>query len=138
MKNITKFSLIALFVVNAIAEEDNQLKDRGHSVKEIVQDVLKNEPKEISTAAHFKQMFTDAKVTGQIELMYTGHQVKNDVNPYATAIGGHLLYELAEYKGFNAGIEFSTVHDIGSFTGDKPNKHATNLSSSDGSYTEAT
>jgi len=69
--------------------------------------------------------------------MYAGYDNKNDTDTYATAIGGTLKYELAEYNGFNAGVAFSTSHDIGFATGDKNiGEQNDELSSSEGSYTE--
>ncbi len=140
MNNIIKLSLISIMTVSVMAEEleiEEKLRNRGHSAQEVIQNAITNEPKEVADARSFRQMFTDGKVTGQIELVYSSHHAKNDDNPYATAIGGHLLYELAEYNGFNAGVEFSTAHNIDGITGDG-DKENTNLASSDGSYTELT
>jgi len=137
MKNIIKLSLVAVLCTCSMAEEDKGLRERGHSVKEVVGNVLKNEPKKVSSTDKFRHMFTDGTVTGQVELMYSAHNINNNPNPYATAVGGHLLYELAEYDGFNAGAEFSIAHNINTLTGDNT-KENTTISSVDGSYTELT
>jgi len=137
VQNIIKLSLVAILSTLAIAEEDKSLRERGHSVKEVVSQVLKNDPKEVETTDAFKNMFTEGKVTGQVEIMYSGHKVHNNSNIYATALGGHLMYELAEYNGFNAAAEFSTAYNINALTGEN-NKKNTALASEDGSYTQLT
>lgn len=146
MKKLNSLSLLSVLLLNStfllaedIAENevDEKLRDRAHSVREVVQNVLKNEAKEISETKSFRNMFDDAKVTGQLELMYSGYEVKNDVNPYATAIGGHILYELAQYNGFNGGVEFSTTHNINFLSGNGDKKN-TFISSEDESYTQMT
>jgi len=142
MKNFNiPYLLISLLLSSTFlfAEEveDKKLRDRGHSVKQVIQNVLKNEPKEVEQTNTLRNMFENGKVTGQLELIYSGHEIDNDSNPYATAIGGHLLYELAKYNGFNAGVEFSTSHNINALSGDG-DKTNTFMSSSDESYTEMT
>jgi len=81
-------------------------------------------------------MFENAKVSGEIRSMYVGYDLKkageNDI--YATAIGGHLKYELAELNGFSAAAAFALSHDIGLATGEEGVKQNPELSSSDGEY----
>jgi hypothetical protein len=108
MKNIIKLSLITSISISAFA-----------------QDSTKN----------FMNMFNDAKISGQAELMYSTHQVKNNPNPYTTAIGGQLLYELAEFNGFNAGVEVSTSFDISKLSGDGEKNNPT-ISSTNEDYTK--
>ena len=86
-----------------------------------------------------KGMFEDGKVSGNIRSIYSVYKNDNDTDTYATAIGGQLKYELAKYKGFNAGVAFTTSHDISFISGDKDNGERNDeLSSSKGSYTELT
>lgn len=89
--------------------------------------------KEVST---LNEMFENAKVSGELRSMYVGYDLKKagESDIYATAIGGHLKYELAELRGFSAAAAFATSHDIGSATGDN-GKQNPELSSSDGEYT---
>jgi hypothetical protein len=122
-----------------IAEDLQNLKDREHSVSKVVQNVMKYEVKKVTEVDKFQHMFSDGKVSGQLEMIYSGFNVKNDVDPYATTLGGHLLYELADYNGFNAGVEFTTAHNINFASGDNDDgKLDPELASADGSYTEAT
>ncbi len=83
------------------------------------------------------EMFKSAKISGEIRSMYVGYDLKkageNDI--YATAIGGHLKYELAELNGFSAAAAFAISHDIGFATGEEGVKQNSELSSSDGEYT---
>ena len=116
------------------AQEDTQRK-RVHSVRKAVDSVAKLEPKEVDITQSLKQMFTDGKASGQIRLIYGSHNYKNSTDTYATALGGILKYELAEFNGFNAGVAFYTSQDLGFATGDGA-KHNAELSSSDGSYAD--
>lgn len=89
--------------------------------------------KETST---FNGMFEEGRISGEIRSMYAGYNLEkageNDI--YATAIGGHLKYELAELNGFSAAAAFALSHDIGFATGDEGVKQNPELSSSDGEY----
>ncbi len=82
-------------------------------------------------------MFEDARVSGQIRMMYAGYEQKeqNVNNNYATALGGKLKYELAELQGFNAGAAVYISHDLDFATGEGT-RHNSELSSDDGSYTQ--
>ena len=82
-------------------------------------------------------MFQDGKVSGNIRSIYSNFSNDNDINSYATAVGGQLKYELAKYKGFNAGVAFRTTDNIDFVTGDKK-KRDDELSGAKGSYTELT
>ena len=127
----------ALFATLLNAETIQKDRERLHSVKEAVGQFAPSDEKEISAVDQFRNMFTEGKVSGQIKSMYAGYDNENDTNTYATAIGGILKYELAEYNGFNAGVAFSTSHDIGFATGDKSKGEQNDeLSSSEGSYTQ--
>ena len=127
----------ALFATLLNAETIQKDRERLHSVKEAVGQFAPSDEKEISAVDQFRNMFTEGKVSGQIKSMYAGYDNEYDTNTYATAIGGILKYELAEYNGFNAGVAFSTSHDIGFATGDKSKGEQNDeLSSSEGSYTQ--
>jgi len=150
MSTVLKICLAMLLIISSIyAQEERprkgkqrkdaliQERDRSHSVREVVQSVGQLEEKEISEVDARKNMFNEGTVSGQLKTMYGIHSVDNHDNPYATAVGATLKYELAEYKGFNAGAAFSTTHDVNSLTADA-DKHNYYLSTLEGSYTELT
>jgi hypothetical protein len=91
---------------------------------------------EIRETSTLSGMFEDGKISGEIRSMYAGYKIEkageNDI--YATAIGGHLKYELAKLNGFSAAAAFALSHDIGFATGDEGVKQNSELSSSDGEY----
>ena len=90
-------------------------------------------------ASSLKKMFQDAKVSGDIRSIYSSFQNDNDTDTYATAVGMQLQYELAKYKGFNAGVEFTTAHDVNLASGNRDEgKRNEVLSGAKGSYTELT
>ena len=132
---------------NVYAQEDGQGKgkhrkdklieerDRAHSVREVVQSVSEVKEKEVSEVNGMKNMFENGEVMGQIKTMYAAHKIDRDTNTYATAIGGSLKYELAQYRGFNAGFAFTTTHDVDFLTGEG-DKHNYYLSTREGSYTQ--
>jgi len=62
-------------------------------------------------------MFKDGKASGQIreftinrDTTYSGSAPSNDVNQMSNAIGGHLKYETADYKGLSLGTAFYTTN----------------------------
>jgi len=138
MIRMVKLSLVAAITLSStLYAEEN--RDRLPSVREAVQSVTKQAPKELGVVDSLKHMFTDGEVSGNIRTMYSGYSNDNDVNTYATALGGRLKYELAKYNGFNAGVAFTTSHDINFASGDRDKgKRNDELSSSKGSYTELT
>lgn len=89
----------------------------------------------LAIANNFDDIFTKAKVSGQIELISSHHKIDNNEDPYSTALGGQLKYETAVINSFSAGVEFSTVHEVNGLSGDKNNERATLMVSPDGSYT---
>ena len=136
MKKIINISLLASCLVSTLlAEEVEENRDRLHSVKKAIASVHEVEQKELDVVDGFAHMFHDGKVTGQIKTMYSGIGYTNAQDIYATAVGGFLKYELAEYKGFNAGVEFATTNDINGISG-AGIKRNNELSSSAGSYTQ--
>jgi len=150
MNRVLRIGLIAFLLVSSAYAEDErprkgkekkdvliEERDRAHSVREVVQGVGVLEEKEVVEVKARRNMFTEGTVSGQVKIMYGLHDVDNGENTYSTAAGGTLKYELAEYKGFNAGAAFSTTHDINTLTGDG-DKHNYYLSTLDSSYTELT
>lgn len=88
-----------------------------------------------NAAEEAKHIFKDGTVSGQVRMLYSGYDNRAAENQHATAIGGQLKFELAEFNGFNAAVEFTTSHDIGFATGDGV-KQNSEISSKKGSYTE--
>ena len=140
MSNIIKVSIfcLSLFTALAAAEQKTGEDKRLHSVRKNIDKESLLEIKTVSVTDNFKHMFKDGKISGQIRTIYTGYEQKeaNIANNYATALGGKLKYELAELYGFNAGVAFYTSHDIRFATGND-SRHNNELSSSEGSYTQA-
>ncbi|DAB27676.1 MAG: hypothetical protein A2513_10000 [Sulfurimonas sp. RIFOXYD12_FULL_33_39] len=139
MKKIVFSASLAVLMLNgnaSAAEEASQkVKDREHSVRDVIDEVAKPKEKEVSTAENIKHVFKDGTVSGQVRVLYSGYNNNATENQHATAIGGQLKYELAEFKGFNAAVELTTSHDIGFATGDDT-KQNSEISSEKGSYTE--
>ena len=95
--------------------------------------------KNLSVVDSAKKMFQEAKVSGDIRSIYSSFQNDNDTDAYATAVGMQLQYELAKYKGFNAGVVFTTAHDVNLASGNRDEgKRNEALSGAKGSYTELT
>jgi len=136
LKKIINLSLItSLLVTASFAEEEQESRERIHSVKKAIASVQDSEQKELNVVDGFAHMFQDGKVTAQIRTMYSGINTKGTTDIYATALGGFLKYELAEYKGFNAGVEFVTARDIESLSGEGASRNDA-LSSSATEYTQ--
>ena len=138
MTKIVKLSLVTAVTLVSTAYATPP-EDRNPSVREAIQSVTQQTLEELGIVDSFKHMFKDGKVSGNIRSMYSGYNNDNDVNTYATALGGQLKYELAKYKGFNAAAAFTTTHDLGFASGDRDEgKRNDELSSTKGSYTELT
>lgn len=135
-KNIALLTLL-ISCCNAVVFA-NEIQDIGrlHSVKNVISDVTRMQEKEVSIVENFKHMFEDAKVSGQLRVMYAGYNQKSaDIaDTYATAVGGILKYELASLNGFNAAVSAYTSNDI-SFASGSGIHHNNELSSSQGEYT---
>jgi len=112
-----------------------QTRDRQQSVKQLIGEVSKRNQKEMDIVDELRHMFTDGKVTGQLRSMYMEYNEKNAQDTYATALGGSLKYELAEFNGFSGGVAFVTSNDIGYLSGDG-DKRNPELSGEDRSYTQ--
>lgn len=91
---------------------------------------------DIKETSTLSGMFEEGRISGEIRSMYAGYKIEKagESDIYATAIGGHLKYELAELNGFSAAAAFALSHDIGFATGDEGVKQNPELSSSDGEY----
>lgn len=86
---------------------------------------------------NIEDMFKNGKLSGQIEAMYSDHQIDNNINPYSTAIGGQLMYKTASLNSFSAAVEFTTIHEIGGISGDNSDaKRATMMLGVDSHYTD--
>ncbi|MDD3477013.1 MAG: hypothetical protein PHI38_09100 [Sulfurimonas sp.] len=137
-KIIFTLSSVVLMLNNnlgATQEAPQSIKDREHSVRDIIDKVSKPIETDVSTADKIGHVFKDGTVSGQVRLLYSGYNNSGALDQYATAVGGMLKYKLAEYNGFNAAIEAITAQDTNFATGDDA-KQNSELSSSKGSYTE--
>ena len=69
----------------------------------------------IAGASDIKDMFENGKVSGDLRSIYAGYNQKEAgvEDTYATAVGGHLKYELSELNGFSAAAAFTISHDVG-------------------------
>jgi hypothetical protein len=136
MEKIIKISLVASFCLTTLyAEESQENRNRLHSVKKAIASVHEVEKKELDDVDGFVHMFNDAKVTGQIRSLSSDIAYKSSDDVYATAFGGFLKYELAEYKGFSAGATFVVSQNVAALSGDGVS-YNDELSSSDKSYTQ--
>lgn len=130
MNNRISILLVALLSVALYGE--TEVQQRSDSVREAVYEIGKLEEKEVSIVDNFKNMFKNGEISGQVRVAYAGYNHKGSTpDTYATAIGGILKYELAEYKGFNAGIAFYASKDITWLSGSNTHRN-TELSSSKG------
>lgn len=133
--------LTTLLATPALIAHDIEISDETNkqvqSVREAIGNIGETEDKNVSAANALANMFKNGKVSGQIRATYAGYDYKNDTDTYATALGGQLKYELADYNGFNAAAAFYTSNDIGFATGEGT-KHNNELSSSAGHYTDVT
>jgi len=127
------FSLLGTTLFGAATEN----RDRQQSVKQLIGQVAKPEQKEISIVDEFRHMFEAGKVTGQLRSMYMEYNEQNSNDTYATALGGMLKYELAEFNGFGGGVAFRTTQNVSSLSGDGDRYNA-ELSGTDKHYTAVT
>lgn len=136
MNNKILIVFLSFFVVG-ILEASDAIKDEKHSVRKVLDSIGTLEDKDLNIVSGVKHMFIDGKISGQLRTIYAGYNQKQSGNPdtYATAVGGILKYELAEYKGFSAGAALYASRDIHFLTGDGL-KQNSELSSSDGSYAD--
>lgn len=133
---IEKLFILFLFCSSStllFAAESLEQKSRKDSVREVIDNFAKLEDKEVSEVDKIKKMFTEGKSSGQLKLMYS--QAAKPGDAYATAIGGIIKYELAEYRGFNAGAAVYTSHDI-PFASGEGDTRSSELSSALGNHTD--
>lgn len=142
MRNFTKkvcvFMVLGAAVCLVAGDVEDSEESRSFSVRKILYPIDKETN---SGVDNFKKMCTNAKVSAQFKTMYADYNYKQEGTPksYATALGADMKYELAEFQGFNAAIAFSTSQDVRVATGDSDTGgQNSELSSSSGSYTEAT
>ncbi len=126
--------VIGAFVLTSLyASENIATNQRIDSVRKVIDTFAKAEKKDISEVDKVKNMFVEGKSSGQIKIVYAG--ASEPGGAYATAIGGMLKYELAEYRGFNAAAAFYTSYDIAFASGEDASR-STELSSSAHNTTE--
>lgn len=65
-------------------------------------------------AEDLSTMFSEGKTSGQIRMFYIDRDYSGAVHTHrsATAIGGHLKYETADYEGLNFGAAFYTTNGL--------------------------
>ena len=136
-KKISTTLLSTLLLGSSLYGAAEENRDRKQSVQQLIQEVAKTDQKEVSIVDEFRHMFADGKVTGQIRSMYMGYDEKNTIDNYATAVGGMLKYELAEFKGFGGGVAFRTTNDIAYLSGDDEKRNV-ELSGEQKSYNQLT
>lgn len=130
MKNTILIFFITLLPLVLCA--GTEVQQRSDSVREVVYKIGKLEEKEVFAVDDFKKMFKNGAVSGQVRIAYGGYNHEgHSLDTYATAVGGILKYELAEYKGFNAGVAFYASKDIPWLSGSNSCRN-TELSSSRG------
>ncbi|MDF1875314.1 hypothetical protein JHD48_06175 [Sulfurimonas sp. SAG-AH-194-I05] len=133
-----KIMTLSFLVINIYAQElerEDNHRERIHSVRDVVSGVLKTEEKELDIVSGFSHMFDDGTVSGQLRSMYSRYNYKDATNTYATALGGHLKYELASYKGFNGGVALTTSQKVSTLSA-KGTSFNDELTSSKGNYTQ--
>ena len=136
MKKIIKISLILSLCLSTLyADENQENRERLHSVKKAIASVHEVEKKELDIVDGFNHMFRDGKVTGQIRSLYSDINYESSQDVYATAVGGFLKYELAQYRGFSAGVEFVVSQNAGALSGDGV-EYNDALASSQRNYTQ--
>jgi len=140
VNKIIKLSLITTLTISTVfasgnvgAEDSVRKKIASVGVPEVIHGDEVNS---------FNEFFTKGKVSGQLEVMYSGFNDGSSNNPtgadpYSTAIGGQLKFDTGHWNGFGAGVEFTTVQEISPLSGDNDKgERASMMVSSEGDYTE--
>lgn len=130
MKPIELIFLLFLLVTTL---ELNASQERPDSVRKSIDSFGRLEEKELSEVDRLKKMFKQGSASGQLKFMYASAPEVDE--PYATAIGGILKYELAGYRGLNVGVAAYISYDL-PFASGKDVKHSNELSSSKEKYTD--
>jgi hypothetical protein len=138
-KSIRLGAVVVCAVSTLHAENDKVGAER--SIRQSIVDVGTQEMAHGSDVYHLDTFFTQGRVGGQLELMYSGYRERGSnatgANPYSTAIGGQLQYETGHWHGFGLGVEFTTVHEIAPLSGESgKGERAVMLVSPQGSYTQ--
>ncbi|MEA2099316.1 MAG: hypothetical protein U9P72_04215 [Campylobacterota bacterium] len=136
MKTILKITIASSLLCGAtFAQEIEEKRDRVPSVRDAIQTISEIEQEDVTVVSGVKRMFKYGKISGELSSIYSGYYNENATNNYATAVGTQLKYELAEFKGLNAGVALSLSQDIGAFSGEN-DKYNPELSSDDKFYAE--
>ena len=139
MKKFLRYSLVLASVLShSYADDDVGAKD---TIREKITRVGQAEVKPADSVNTINELFENGKVSGQIEVMYSGYKESGinatNADPYSTAIGGQLMYKSAHLNGFAVGAEFTTVHEIAELSGeDDEAERSTMMVSGEGDYTE--
>jgi len=129
MKHLTITALIissfGLSILNAgeLAQENTKIDSERKKI----------EKKEVSEVDKIKKMFTNVKASGELRAVYATAPATGGA--YATAIGGIIKYELAEYRGFNAATAVYTAYKTPFASGDGV-KFNDEITSSQGNHTD--
>jgi len=122
--------LLCVTFVGLYAQEEQRVDD---SVRQTIESFVEIDEKEVSEVNKIKKMFKKGKASGELKVMYASAPEVGE--PYATAIGGILKYELASYYGLSAGVAAYVSYDIPFASGDGVNR-SVELSSSEGDYAD--
>lgn len=135
MKNvIIPILIISSFLFSILnAGEIAQENIRVDSVRKKIDNFAKLEEKDVSEVDRIKKMFRKGKASGQLRIVYAAAPAPGGA--YATAIGGILKYELAEYRGFNAAAAVYTAYEI-PFASGSGVKFNDEITSSVGNHTD--
>jgi len=123
--------LLSVTTLNALDNSNDGM--RNDSVRAAIDNFGKLDEKEVSEVDKIKHMFKQGKASGQLKLMYA--EAAEPGSAYATAIGGIIKYELAAYRGFNAGAAVYTSYDI-PFASGEGSQRSSELSSDVGNHTD--
>jgi len=126
---IATLLLVSFFFLMELSAQETQ--KRTDSVRKVIDNFAKLQDKEISETDKIKKMFKKGEASGQLKLIYS--TTPDTQEAYATAIGGIMKYELATYRGFNAGAAAYVSYDI-PFASGEGTKRSSELSSSEGDY----
>ena len=135
MKKRVFSSVACIFLSASLLHAGDANRDRTHSVNKAIQKITKVTEKAPSIVEQLHNVVKDGKVTGQFRTLYSGFNHKNTTNTYATAVGGMLKYETAQYKGVSAAAAMVTTNDIRALSGAEE-AHNDGLSGKGRSYTQ--
>ena len=119
----------------SILSAQSNTRDRVHSVNKAIQKVTQTKAKEQSVVEELHSVVKSGKVSGQFRTLYSTYKNTNAPDTYATAVGGMLKYETAQYHGWSLAAAMITTNDIRTLSGEGQ-KHNSELSGERRSYTE--